>query len=105
MSNLNINNYELILSEDDAIYVAKSKEDVLSFYKENYGNPSDDLLCSDQEFLENLIVYDLKSDIVQKIRIIKNDDSGENTAESYYEYYKKAAIEDKGCQPVLWFNV
>ena len=105
MKDLIINGYKLICCDDDALYVAKTKKDVLDFYKENYGEPIDNLLCSDSEFLEELIIYDLDSQVVQKQRIILNDDNGEKTCKSYYEYYIRAAKEDKGCQPVLWFNI
>lgn len=105
MKNLSINGYKFISCEDDALYVAKSKQDVLDYYKENYGSPFDLLKISDEEFLDDLVIYDLDSEYMQMKRNIKNDDNGEFTNESYYDYYEKAAREDIGCQPVLWFNI
>lgn len=105
MENLSINGYKLIYCDDDALYVAKCKQDVLDYYRTNYGAPFELLKMSDQEFLDDLIIHDLESEIVQQSRSILNDDNGEKTSESYYEYYVVAAKEDKGCQPVLWFNI
>lgn len=96
-----INGYQLIENCDEAIYAAKTKEDVYQYYIENYG----DTETSKEQFLNGLFVYDLSSEDVHKIRDFINDDTGEDYISSYYQQYKDAAIKDTGCQPVLFMNI
>ena len=61
-SNFMVNNFLLINVDDDAIYLAKSKQDVLNYWKEHYGTPMELVGETDEEFLEGLRVLDLDSE-------------------------------------------
>lgn len=55
-----INGYRIFENCDDAIYVAKSKEDVYSYFVENYGSTEDCQCKTKDEFIENLREIEIK---------------------------------------------
>ena len=91
---MEINGYKFIELDGDEIFVTKSKEDVLKFYHETYGTPKEMIDLTDEEFLEHLIELDLNGDVVQKKR--------DNLGWCYYDEYKKQALKDEGCKPVIY---
>lgn len=101
---LMINGYKLIGDESE-LYVAKSKQQVLEYYKSNYGTPSQNIGISDAEYLDQLDIYDLSSSIVHKRKKILNDDTGESDFKSYYQLYEETALEDRGCQAIVYFDM
>lgn len=105
--NKEINEYKLIDCDDDAIYIAKSKQDVLYYWYQNYGSPLDLIHVSDEEFLEDLVVMDLNSERVNIVRdFLMDEDTSETKKSSYWEFYKETAEECKvQCEPILWYNV
>lgn len=105
--NKEINGYKLIDCDDDAIYVAKSKQDVLNYWIENYGTPLDLIGLSDEEFLEDLVVMELNSERVTLEReFLMDEDTGDKKKSTYWDFYKEAA-EGCGveCEPILWYNI
>lgn len=105
--NKEINEYKLIDCDDDAIYIAKSKQDVLDYWYENYGSLLEERDLSDEEFLEDLVVMDLNSDRVTIARnFLMDEDTGEEKESSYWDIYKEAAEECRmQCEPILWYYV
>ena len=103
-----INDYLLIDCDDDAIYLAKSKQDVLNYWKENYGTPMELVGETDEEFLEGLRVLDLDSEEVNKIRTSIVEEVTEYTEgiRSYFDVYAyEAKFSEVLCKPVLWYDV
>lgn len=99
-----INGYHFYMVDDDAYYVGRTPGDVLEFCR-TYGPIVDIYGVSEEEFLKELIHINLCAADIYKKQTFKNDDSGKRERKSYYDYYREAASKDKGCQPVLWFNV
>ncbi|MCH7390279.1 hypothetical protein [Acinetobacter dispersus] len=99
---LEINGYKIFENDDEAVYAAKSKEDVYNFFVENYG-PTEE--CQDQtkeQFIEQLIEIEIDSDSAQRLRTWHNDDTGEITESSYYQEYKNAAVKDQGTDVIAY---
>lgn len=106
--NLTINDYLLIDCDDDAIYLAKSKQDVLNYWKEHYGTPMELVGETDEEFLEDLRVLDLDSEEVNKIRtsIVEEVTDYTEGIRSYFDVYAyEAQFSDILCKPILWYDV
>ena len=105
-SNFMVNNFLLINVDDDAIYIAKSKEDVLDYWKKYYGTPMEIVGETDEEFLDALEVMDLTSDEVHKIREWWYLDYVDEQPKSYYDVYlQHAEISGVKCEPILWYNL
>ena len=107
MENLEINGYKLFDNEDDAVYVAKSKEDVLKFYEDTYGTTQENCDMTHEEFLDAVTELSLSSESIQKeITVAEETDTGTKTTNvSVYSLYVEEAQKDQGCSPVLWFNL
>lgn len=103
-----INDYFLIDCDDDAIYLAKSKQDVLNYWKEYYGTPMELVGETDEEFLEGLTVLDLSSEEVQKSRLNIHEELPDYM-KIYYSYYDTysyhAHYSETKCKPILWYSV
>lgn len=99
-----INNYALFKNDDDAIYVAKSKDDVLEYYKSLFGDDLGGGFESDEDFKNQLIELDINSDyVMNKIKI--HDDEKRRTIETtIYDLYKEEAKKAVKCEPIVWFN-
>lgn len=96
-----VNGYLMIEDEDNEIYVSKSVDDVLDFYKSNYGTPEENLCgMSDSEFIEALHILDFTN---LKYHIKNIDFNG--VMKSKCDVYYEQAIKNEGCKPVLWFNI
>ena len=54
MKEFMVNDFLLIDVNDDAIYIAKSKQDVLDYWKKYYGTPMEIVGETDEEFLDAL---------------------------------------------------
>lgn len=105
MKEFMVNDFLLIDCYDDAIYIAKSKQDVLDYWKTYYGTPMDIVGETDEEFLDALEILDLTSDEVHEIREGWFDYDYEHL-QSYYDLYlQQAEISDVNCEPILWYNV
>lgn len=107
-SNFMVNNFLLINVDDDAIYLAKSKQDVLNYWKEHYGTPMELVGETDEEFLEGLRVLDLDSEEANKIRTSIVEEVTDYTEEirSYYDVYAyEAQFSDILCKPILWYDI
>ncbi len=100
-----INGYHMYLVDDDAYYVAKTAADVLNYCRDTYGTIKEIYDCTEAEFLKNLTHCNLCENYVHKKQRFFNDDTGGRELKSYYDYYKEAALEDKGCMPTIFFNV
>lgn len=106
MKEFMVNDFLLIDVNDDAIYIAKSKQDVLDYWNKYYGTPMEIVGETDEEFLDALEVMDLTSDEVHKERVydIEEFDVFEN--QSYYGVYlKETQNPDVKCKPILWYNL
>lgn len=103
-THLEINGYKIFQNGDDAVYAAKSKDDVYNYFVENYGSTED---CQDEtkeQFIENLMEIDLDSEIAQSDRTWIGDDTGETFDTSYYQEYKNAAEKDKGTAVIAYLT-
>lgn len=85
-----INGYKIFENCDDAIYVAKSKEDVYKYFVENYGSTEDCQGETKDEFVGNLREIELNSKECQCTRLWTSDDDGSESESSYYDEYKKS---------------
>ncbi|MCW3176256.1 hypothetical protein RMB13_07245 [Acinetobacter sp. V102_4] len=102
MNDLEINGYKIFENHDEAVYVAKSKEDVYDYFVENYGSTEE---CQDEtkeQFIENLIEIELDSKCTQHKREWISDDTGERSESSYYDEYKKVASKDEGTEVIAY---
>lgn len=97
-----INDYKIFENEDDAVYAAKSKEDVYSYFVENYGSTEDCQGQTKEQFIEQLIEIELESNCAQRTREWMNDNNGEIFETSYYQEYKKAAEKDQGTEVIAY---
>lgn len=98
-----VNGFHLYEVDDDAIYVAKSKEAVLEFCK-SYGDIDDIFGRTEAEFIECIKEHNLASSYVHDEREIYEEEEG-NKLSSYYQYYLKEANEKEDCVPIIYFNV
>ena len=89
-----INGYRLFENTDEAVYIAKSKEDVYDYFVKNYGSTEDCQGQNKEQFIDELIEINLDSDSANRTRTWVNDDTGENYKTSYYEEYRKAALKN-----------
>lgn len=85
-----INGYGIFENYDDAIYVAKSKEDVYNYFVENYGSTEDCQYQTKHEFIENLREIEVNSAECQATRKWFNDANGTESESSYYDEYKES---------------
>ncbi|WP_336982433.1 hypothetical protein [Acinetobacter modestus] len=100
-----INGYHLYEVEDDAIYVAKSIEDVLNYCKKNYGEIEEIYDCKESEFKQLVSHINLCEKIVHLSRDFLSDDDGTHSHSTYYQFYSEVAKRDDGCEPIIFFNV
>lgn len=102
MNDLEINGYKIFINPDEAVYTAKSKEEVYNYFVENYGSTED---CQDQskeQFIENLNEIELDSDCAQRDRDWVNEDTGVISTSSYYLEYKVVASKDEGTEVIAY---
>ncbi|MBF7691573.1 hypothetical protein [Acinetobacter pollinis] len=104
IKNIEINGYKLFLNNDDAIYVAKSKDDVLEYYKELVGDDLGGDFESDEAFKDQLIILQVDSDYVAKLTKIHDDENGCTVETTIYDLYKEQAELNVKCEPIVWFN-
>ena len=88
---LEINGYKLFENCDEAVYVAKSKDDVYNYFIKNYGSTEGCQSQTKEQFINDLIEIDLSSDYAKEIKTWHNDDTGDITKISYYDEYKNVA--------------
>lgn len=108
MKEFMVNDFLLIDVNDDAIYIAKSKQDVLDYWKKYYGTPMELVGETDEEFLDALEVMDLTSDEVHRSRKVYAEEAYPYMKGSftYYEVYlHETKNPDVKCKPILWYNV
>ena len=99
---MEINGYKIFENSDEAVYVAKSKEDVYNYFVKMYGSTED---CQDEtkeQFIDGLIEVELDSESAKKVRMWHSDDTGELTASRYLDEYKKVAIKDVGADVIAY---
>lgn len=101
---MEINGYKIFENSDEAVYVAKSKEDVYNYFVKMYGSTED---CQDEtkeQFIDGLIEVELDSESAKKVRMWHSDDTGELTASRYLDEYKKVAIKDVGADVIAYLE-
>lgn len=91
-----INGYRLFENTDEAVYMAKSKEDVYDYFVENYGSTEDCQGQTKEQFINELIEISLDSDSANRVRSWISDDTEEVYQTSYYDEYKSAATKNNG---------
>lgn len=101
-NSLEINGYKIFVNEDEAIYAAKSKEDVYNYFVENYGSTEDCQRQTKEQFIDQLVEIEVDSECAQCIRTRLNDDNGEITESSYYAEYKAAAAKNEGTEVIAY---
>lgn len=102
MNDLEINGYKIFENNDEAVYAAKSKEDVYDFFVENYGPTEECQGETKEQFIENLIEIDVCSEFAQRMRTYVSDDTGEVSESSHYEQYKEVASKDEGTEVIAY---
>ncbi|MCK0925095.1 hypothetical protein BFR80_013515 [Acinetobacter pittii] len=100
---LEINGYKIFENYDEAVYVAKSKEDVYDYFVDNYGPTEECQNETKEQFIENLIEIDVASEFAQCIRTYISDDTGEVSESSHYEQYKEVASKDEGTEVIAYW--
>ena len=99
---MEINGYKIFENCDEAVYAAKSKEDVYNYFVKMYGSTED---CQDEtkeQFIDGLIEIELDSESAKKVRKWHNDDTGEVTASRYIDEYKKVAEKNDGVDVIAY---
>lgn len=104
MNKLEINGYKLFENTDEAVYIAKSKEDVYSYFVKNYGSTEDCQSQPKDQFIESLVEIELDSDCAKRHRTWHNDDTGEITQGSYLDAYKESALKDSGTDVIAYLE-
>ncbi|WP_017816607.1 hypothetical protein [Acinetobacter baumannii] len=102
MNDLEINGYKIFTNPDEAVYAAKSKEDVYNYFVENYGSTEE---CQDEtkeQFINNLNEVELDSDCAQRNREWINEDTGMISTSSCYQEYKHVASKDEGTEVIAF---
>lgn len=100
--NLEINSYKIFENEDDAVYVAQSKEDVYNYFVENYGSTEECQNQTKDQFIDQLIEIELDGNCAQRKRDWIDDDSGVISESTYYDEYKKVAEKDQGTEVIAY---
>lgn len=101
---LEINGYQIFENQDEAVYLAKSKEDVYNYFVENYGSTEDCQNETKEQFIKNLIEIELDSDFTKRDRDWLNDDTGEITRGSYLDAYRESALKDNGTDVIAYLT-
>ncbi|MBM0876365.1 hypothetical protein [Acinetobacter pittii] len=99
---LEINGYKIFENYDEAVYVAKSKEDVYDYFVDNYGPTEECQNETKEQFIENLIEIDVASEFAQRNREWINEDTGMISTSSYYQEYKHVASKDEGTEVIAF---
>ena len=97
---MEINGFKIFENADEAVYAAKSKEDVYDYFVKMYGSTEDCQSKTKEQFIDELIEIELSSDSANRIRTWHNDDTGEITESTYYDEYKKVAEKNDGVDVV-----
>lgn len=100
-----INGYHLYEIDDDAIYAAKSIEELLNYCKNTYGEIKEIYDCEEDKFHQIVSPINLCEKIVHISRTFISDDDGAHSNSTYYQLYSEVAKKDGGCEPVIFFNV
>lgn len=99
-----INGYKVFKNDDDALYVAKSTDDVLEYYKGLVGDDLGGNFDSDDQFKDQLILLELNNGYVTKLTKIHDDENGCTVETTIYDLYRKQAELNVKCEPIVWFN-
>lgn len=85
---------------EDCLFLARNKEEILEYYKKEFGKPEILLNISKQEFLDNIVPLneDLKD---RQIRV--KDEADDSIIETNLKDYVSMHIEDAP-YPVLWLT-
>ena len=102
MSDKSINGCKIFENPDEAVYVAKSKEDVYDYFVNTYGSTEECQDDTEEQFIDGLIEIELSCDYAQRERTWVSDDTGEKSISSYYEEYKKSAQKDVGVDVIAY---
>ena len=101
---MEINGFKIFENTDEAVYAAKSKEDVYDYFVEMYESTEDRQSKTKEQFIDELIEIELSSDSANRIRTWHNDDTGEITENTYYDEYKKVAEKNNGVDVVAYLT-
>ena len=101
---MEINGFKIFENTDEAVYAAKSKEDVYDYFVEMYGSTEDCQSQTKEQFIDELIEIELSSDSANRIRTWHNDDTGEITESTYYDEYKKVAEKNDGVDVIAYLT-
>ena len=101
---MEINGFKIFENTDEAVYEAKSKEDVYDYFVEMYGSTEDCQSQTKEQFIDELVEIEADSDSAQRIRTWHNDDTGEITESTYYDEYKKVAEKNDGVDVVAYLT-
>lgn len=101
---MKINGYSMFMNEDEAIYCAKSKEDVYNYFVDNYGSTEELQEHTKDEFINALTEIDLNSDYAQKVSTWYDEGNDKEYQSSYYEEYKAIAKRNIGTYVVCFLT-
>lgn len=104
MNNLQINGFKIFENHDEAVYAAKSKEDVYTYFVNMYGSTEECQNQTKEQFIDELIEIELSSECAQRERTYLSDDTGEESVSSYYNEYKKVALKNKSADAIAYLT-
>lgn len=104
MDDLQINGFKIFENHDEAVYAAKSKEDVYTYFVNMYGSTEECQNQTKEQFIDELIEIELSSECAQKNRTYLSDDTGEESISSYYDEYKKVALKNEGVGVIAYLT-
>ena len=93
---MEINGYKIFENCDEAVYVAKSKEDVYNYFVATYGPTEDCQSKTKEQFIDGLVEIELDSGCAKRERTWLNDDTGEVSKSSYLDEYNNVASINDG---------
>lgn len=101
---MKINGYSIFMNDDEAIYCAKSKEDVYDYFVENYGSTEECQNQTKEEFINELIEINPSSECAQKKSTWYNEDEGFEYESSYFKEYEFYANKDSGTYVICFLT-
>lgn len=99
---MEINGFKIFENCDEAVYAAKSKEDVYNYFVEMYGSTEDCQNQTKEQFIDELIEIETDSDSAHRNRTWHCDETGETLEKSYFDEYKKIAEKNAGVDVVAY---
>lgn len=99
---MEVNDYKIFENHDEAVYAAKSKEDVYNYFVNMYGSTEECQNKTKEQFIDELSEIDINGKVAQRKRLYVSDDDGYEWESSYYDEYKKVALRNIGADVIAY---